>query len=265
MILTSDDNNKTIVGLTITGGLEMNGCHDVHIIDCDISGGYCNVRMTDCSNCTVEKSRLKQPKGRPDSDGNGPHNVLLDNCTDCEVNDNEIERTRKSEMGVGLYKCSGCLVDSNHIFGESVRESADAITVDYLSRGCVVINNKIDLNDKNGNPMGNSAIVVASGKNHTIGKGTGYIIGSVQDFPVAFTSYYDVEGNPVDDDSDAAVPVGPIFCSGFDREIIYIGPKARVIFGTRKTKPKPPPKPTPKPKPKPKPLPRPHKPKTLHR
>jgi hypothetical protein len=132
-------------------------------------------------------------------------------------------------MGIGMYMCQSCSALRNKISGQSVRQSADAITIDYGSKDCRVSGNNLNLT-YNGKKSGHKAIVVGSGSGHIIELGSGSIIGSVEDQPLSVASYYDAAGNPLKDDADpSAAPVSATII-GFNKELVYVGHNCTAKF-----------------------------------
>lgn len=224
------EKNTTHTGLNVKGGLTLEDCRGIALRNCQFVGGYCNLYLLNCTGVTIVDCECIDPRGTSDADGNGPHNVLFDGCTNCAIILVKIRRTPTSEMGIGFYKSNKCIADGCTIEGASERQSADAITFDWGSKNCTASNNKIDLrNARKTKPMGHSAIVVAAGAGHRIIMGTGWIQGSCEDYPIAVTSYYDKAGNPVDDADPKALRVSATV-RGFERGMVYVGPRATVKF-----------------------------------
>ena len=222
--------NQTIDSKTFADGLDIENCQNLTISNCIITGGNPNLLMLSCINCTIIKCNFSLPLNKPDESGNGPHSVLFDKCSLCAIRDSEIKRIAYSEMGIGLYMSVNCSIINCHIYGKSVRQSGDAITIDRGSKNCNVSGNKIDLSF-NGKKMGHKAIVIGSGYGHTLTMDSGCISGSVEDRPISVASYYDPSGNPLEDDCDPkAAKVGPVTLVGFDKNLVYVGPKCEVVF-----------------------------------
>jgi len=221
--------NRIIDARQTDDGLILEDCIGVTISNWTIHGGSPNLLLLNCHGCSIVNCHFANPANKPDESGNGPHSILLDKCINCEVSGCHVTRLKYTEMGIGLYMCQSCSVLRNTINGQSVRQSADAITVDYGSKNCRVSGNYIDLTYL-GHKSGHKGVVVGSGTGHVVELGSGGIIGSVEDHPLSVASYYDAAGNPLEDDTDpSAAPVSATII-GFKKDLVYVGPRCSVKF-----------------------------------
>lgn len=216
----------------INDGLILNGISDCIVNVGIVTGGRRAVACAfDCRNVRVVGGVYSLPTGHKDSDDNGPHGWLLDNCHGLKFIGPEVERNEDNfEVGYEVFKSTNIEFRKAKLRGKCGKLSvADGATADAGSDDVRFIQPDFDCG---GGPAG---IVFAFGGGRVIG---GKITNCQNKHVIAVNSYYKlIDSNKPqlgwidckDDDPDA-LPVGPVTIKGWDASRVYQGPKGIVVY-----------------------------------